>query len=157
MLNENMKTRRKHKGLSQEELAQQLHVVRQTVSKWENGSSVPDAGMLIRLAEVLDCTVSELLEDSQTAEAGEKEIASQLAEINAQLARKNRCSDRWWKLVKIIGAVLAGLLVFWVLLAVLNFAAFHVATDITESQAPEQGTDRIETHVQQQMVPAEEE
>ena len=39
MLNENIKSIRKAKGLSQEELAIQLHVVRQTISKWEKGVS----------------------------------------------------------------------------------------------------------------------
>ena len=39
MLNENLKAARKSKGLSQEELAVKLHVVRQTVSKWEQGVS----------------------------------------------------------------------------------------------------------------------
>ena len=50
MLNENIKNLRKSKGLSQEELAVKLNVVRQTVSKWENGLSVPDADMLIALS-----------------------------------------------------------------------------------------------------------
>ena len=54
MLNENIKALRKAKGLSQEELAIKLNVVRQTVSKWEKGLSVPDAGMVIQIAEVLD-------------------------------------------------------------------------------------------------------
>ena len=61
MLNENIKRIRKTKGLSQEELAIKLNVVRQTVSKWENGMSVPDSSMLIMLADELDATVSELL------------------------------------------------------------------------------------------------
>ena len=61
MLNENIKRIRKSKGLSQEELAIKLNVVRQTVSKWENGLSVPDSSMLIMLADELDTTVSELL------------------------------------------------------------------------------------------------
>lgn len=39
MLNENLQALRKAKGLSQEELAERLHVVRQTVSKWEKGVS----------------------------------------------------------------------------------------------------------------------
>ena len=52
MLSENLKNLRKAKGLSQEELAIKLNVVRQTVSKWEKGLSVPDSEMLIRLAEV---------------------------------------------------------------------------------------------------------
>ena len=61
MLSENLKHFRKAKGLSQEELAIKLHIVRQTVSKWEKGLSVPDSGMLIRLAEALDTSVTELL------------------------------------------------------------------------------------------------
>ena len=61
MLNENIKNLRKAKGISQEELAVRLNVVRQTVSKWERGISVPDSGMLISLAEELDTSVSVLL------------------------------------------------------------------------------------------------
>ena len=61
MLKENIKTLRKSKGLSQEELATRLHVVRQTISKWEKNLSVPDADTLIRLAEILEVSVSELL------------------------------------------------------------------------------------------------
>ena len=64
MLNENLKNLRKAKGLSQEELAVKLNVVRQTVSKWENGLSVPDSEMLIRLADALDTSVSVLLGES---------------------------------------------------------------------------------------------
>lgn len=61
MLNENLKTLRKAKGLTQEEFAIRLNVVRQTISKWEKGLSVPDADMLIRIAEILETSVSELL------------------------------------------------------------------------------------------------
>ena len=52
MLNENLKQLRKSKGLSQEELAIRLNVVRQTISKWEKGLSVPDADMLIKIADI---------------------------------------------------------------------------------------------------------
>ena len=61
MLSENLKNLRKAKGFSQEELAARLHVVRQTVSKWEKGRSVPDAELLVRLAEELDTTPAALL------------------------------------------------------------------------------------------------
>ena len=61
MLKENIKTIRKSKGLSQEELAIKLNVVRQTISKWEQGLSVPDSDMLISLSEVLETSVSTLL------------------------------------------------------------------------------------------------
>ena len=71
MLSENLKNLRKAKGLSQEELAIKLNVVRQTVSKWEKGLSVPDSEMLIRLAEVLDTSVTVLL--GETVEPQENE------------------------------------------------------------------------------------
>lgn len=60
MLNENIRNLRKVKGLSQEELAIKLNVVRQTISKWEKGLSVPDSSMLVSLAEELDTSVSTL-------------------------------------------------------------------------------------------------
>ena len=66
MLNENIKTIRKSKGLSQEELAHKLSVVRQTISKWENGLSVPDSDMLITISEVLETPVSILLGDRKS-------------------------------------------------------------------------------------------
>ena len=68
MLNENIKSFRKKKGLSQEELAIKLNVVRQTVSKWELGLSVPDAEMLIKLADVLETSINTLLGETNQTE-----------------------------------------------------------------------------------------
>ena len=91
MLNENIKNLRKSKGLSQEELAMKLNVVRQTVSKWENGLSVPDSGILILLADELDTTVSVLLgEDVQENTPDDmKTISEKLEVINLLLAKKS--------------------------------------------------------------------
>ncbi len=88
MLNENIKTQRKAKGLSQEELAERLNVVRQTVSKWEQGLSVPDAEMLISISQCLDTPVSTLLgENIEEQKYNETEILSEKLEaINFQLA-----------------------------------------------------------------------
>ena len=61
MLHDNIKKMRQQKGMTQELLAERLHIVRQTVSKWEKGLSVPDAEMLVRLAEVFEVSVTELL------------------------------------------------------------------------------------------------
>lgn len=89
MLGDNIKTLRKQKGYSQETLAQQLNVVRQTVSKWEKGLSVPDAEMLSRLAETLEVPVEQLLGDSipGTEEDSSAEVARQLAILNEHFAR----------------------------------------------------------------------
>ena len=90
MLNENIKTIRKSKGLSQEELAVKLNVVRQTISKWEQGLSVPDSDMLISISEALGTPVSTLLGEAVTeAEADDlKAISEKLEVINLQLAQR---------------------------------------------------------------------
>ena len=92
MLKENIKLIRKSKGLSQEELAIKLNVVRQTISKWEQGLSVPDAEMLISISEVLETPVSTLLGEkiSESKVDDLKAISEKLEIINSQLAqRKN--------------------------------------------------------------------
>lgn len=90
MLNENIKRVRKLKGLSQQELAVKLNVVRQTVSKWEQGLSVPDSDMLITLSEVLEIPVSKLLgEPVDEAEMNHLRVISEKLEvINLQLAQR---------------------------------------------------------------------
>ena len=90
MLSENIKAVRRAKGLSQQELAVKLNVVRQTISKWEQGLSVPDSDLLISLSEALETPVSTLLgETIIEAEAdGIKAISEKLEIINLQLAQR---------------------------------------------------------------------
>lgn len=91
MLNENIKNYRKSKGFSQETLAQELNVVRQTVSKWEKGLSVPDAEMLTKISEVLDVSVMTLLggkEEELPEKTDNSAIANQLYILNNQFAKE---------------------------------------------------------------------
>ena len=90
MLNENIKSIRKSKGLSQEELAIKLNVVRQTISKWEKGLSVPDSDLLISLSEVLETPVSILLGETigELKPDDLKVISEKLEVINLQLAKR---------------------------------------------------------------------
>ncbi len=108
MLNENIKVLRKAKGLSQEELAIKLNVVRQTISKWEKGSSVPDAGMVIQIAEVLDTTVNILLgeeiPDSEKSDYFET-LAAKLEVLNKQYSKQNERHRKIWRIV--FAAILA--------------------------------------------------
>ena len=117
MLAENLKALRKAKGLSQEELAARLHVVRQTVSKWEKGRSVPDADLLIRLAE-------------------------ELARIAEQLAVKNRRARRIWR---IVAGVLIAFVMVNLLLILLSFAAFRSFQAEAESTVQAQELPRGES------------
>ncbi len=97
MLNENIKAIRNSKGLSQEELAIKLNVVRQTVSKWERGLSVPDSEMLISISEVLETPVSVLLGETVEERAPEnlKALSEKLEVINLQLARQRDARRRF--------------------------------------------------------------
>ena len=91
MLSENIKRMRKGKGMPQEELAEQLHVVRQTVSKWEKGLSVPDSEMLVRLADALETTVSALLDETPAPTQNDptlQDLADKLECLNARFARQ---------------------------------------------------------------------
>lgn len=105
MFNENLKKLRKEKGFSQEELAVKLNVVRQTISKWEKGLSVPDAQLLISLSEILETPVSVLLGENIESEeimSDGNAIAEQLSRINSQLSEKTLRTRRTWSIIKII-------------------------------------------------------
>ena len=78
MFSDNLKTMRKAKGYTQEELAIKLKVVRQTVSKWEKGLSVTDADVLSKIADVLDTKVDILLGGTITDEDDKDAVAEQL-------------------------------------------------------------------------------
>ena len=90
MLSENIKAIRKSKGLSQQELAVKLNVVRQTISKWEQGLSVPDSDMLLSLSEALTTPVSTLLGETVVVSEADavKAISEKLEILNLQLARR---------------------------------------------------------------------
>ena len=123
MLNENIKAIRKSKGLSQQELAVKLNVVRQTVSKWEQGLSVPDSDMLLSMSAVLETPVSTLLgENVIEAEADDlKAISAKLEIINLQLAQRKTTEKRvqrvlYGLLILLCGAIVA----IWAVLFVLK-------------------------------------
>lgn len=112
MLSENIKRARKAKGLTQEELALQLHIVRQTVSKWEKGLSTPDSEMLLILSEKLDEPVSALLGETipvcedATNEICVKEISEKLSGINTYLAKTAERKRRILRVLSCMGLAL---------------------------------------------------
>ena len=120
MLNENIKAIRKSKGFSQQDLADKLNVVRQTISKWEQGLSVPDSDLLIALSEALETPVSTLLGETVTeSEADQvKALSEKLEIINLQFARRKamRRSALHWLLI----AVCLGILAVAAILVVVN-------------------------------------
>ena len=111
MLNENIKAIRKSRGLSQEELAVKLNVVRQTISKWEQGLSVPDSDMLISISEALETPVSTLLgETVAEAKADDwKALSEKLEVINLRFARRKEIRRKIlrWLLIALCAATAA--------------------------------------------------
>ena len=109
MLNENIKAIRKSKGLSQQELAVKLNVVRQTISKWEQGLSVPDSDLLIALSEALETPVSTLLGETVTESEADvvKALSEKLEIINLQFARRKamRKAVLHWLLIALCAGI----------------------------------------------------
>lgn len=126
MFHENLKTQRKLKGYTQEALAIKVNVVRQTVSKWEKGLSVPDADTLQKLAEVLEISVSQLLgADIPDDSVSRNEIAEQLSRINEQLAIKNRRGRRIWKgILVVLILIVIFMVIIPIFLSILGKAAY---------------------------------
>ena len=141
MLNENIKAIRKSKGLSQQELAVKLNVVRQTISKWEQGLSVPDSDLLIALSEALETPVSTLLgETVMEAEVDAvKALSEKLEIINLQLARRKvmRRAILHWLLI----ALCAGIVIIAAILFVGN--SFYLGWDYS---APETAVMGVAIH-----------
>lgn len=110
MLNENIKAIRKSKGLSQQDLAVKLNVVRQTVSKWEQGLSVPDSDMLISISEALETPVGTLLGETviETEVDNIKAISEKLDVINWQLAQRKNSGRKiiHWLLISLSAIII---------------------------------------------------
>ncbi|MCI2626369.1 helix-turn-helix transcriptional regulator [Listeria monocytogenes] len=109
MLNENIKAIRKSKGLSQEEIAIKLNVVRQTISKWEQGLSVPDSDMLISISEVLETPVNTLLGETVMVSKVDdvKAISEKLEIINLQFAQRKTARRKmlYWLFVSLCAVI----------------------------------------------------
>ena len=120
MLNENIKAIRKAKGLSQQELAVRLNIVRQTVSKWEQGLSVPDADLLIALSQALETPVSTLLGETVVETEAERlnAISEKLEAINFQLAQRKAARRK----------IIRWLLIFLCAMILVIFAALIIVS-----------------------------
>ena len=127
MFPEKLKQLRQTHNLSQSDLANQLHVVRQTISKWEQGLSVPDADMLVQLSHLFQISVNELL----GCEANPASIPSSPDPdpLSAMVLEQSRRSKRTRRMV---AALLIAILLLILLALVLSLAAFQQISQSTE-------------------------
>ena len=152
MLGDNIRTLRKEKGMTQEELAERLHVVRQTVSKWEKNLSVPDAAALQELADALDVTVTRLLGGDPAQETEQEptrnDIAIQLARYNDLMAMKNHRAERIWKAVKTALLVFLALVILLFALSIVGLVPYtstseKMTTELIEVDQPDETGDNF--------------
>lgn len=130
MFSENLRNFRRQKGLTQEELAERLYVVRQTVSKWEKGLSVPDSELLIRVAEVFETSVGTLLGDTVDLPTDKNIVAEKLEQLNMLLAERNRRASRIWKAVAIVLISIVSIIVLCIFL--FSAVRFHISHNSRE-------------------------
>lgn len=137
MLGDNIKKLRQQKGYTQETLAQEMNVVRQTVSKWEKGYSVPDAVMLEKLAELLEVPVSDLLgnaEKSLESKTDIEQISSQLSILNDQFAKELARKKRNRKIILRVLLIIIGIYIIVNILAVFFFNTAKYVTYTNEHE-----------------------
>ena len=121
MLGSNIKQLRLNKNWTQDELAINLHTTRQTISKWENGVSVPDANTLISISELFNVSVSSILGSSIKEDMDLNDISNKLEVLNSILAsRENRAKRLWKSISKVIFYFLIG----FTILAILGYILF---------------------------------
>ena len=121
MLGSNIKQLRLNKNWTQDELAINLHTTRQTISKWENGVSVPDANTLISISELFNVSVSSILGSSIKEDMDLNDISNKLEVLNSILAsRENRAKRLWKSIFKVIFYFLIG----FTILAILGYILF---------------------------------
>lgn len=134
MLSENLQRLRMQSGLSQKELAEKLHVVRQTVSKWEKGLSVPDADMLLKLAAIFNTTPNALLGVEDPAPLDTEELTWRTTviseQIHAQAQRFDRALDTVKRIVLLVVILFFGLpLLAFALYAIPEFSGSIVTQE----------------------------
>lgn len=113
-LSEKLYTLRRKSGLSQEQLAEQLNVSRQAISKWEAGQSIPESDKLLSISNYFNVSLDYLMKDETQDTISEKE------QINTSLRTGDR--TRWLLgIVICIGGIAC--LILWGLLSIFNPAA----------------------------------
>ena len=134
-ISEVIKEARIKKGMTQQQLADAVYVTRQTISKWEKNYSVPDAEVFVKLADVLEVQISQLLEvkvdsDVQTTEEKQNAYAEQLAHIAEQMAIRNRQRKRIWKTIGIAFAVIIVVCIVLIVMNIAFFSAYPTTEDV---------------------------
>ena len=103
-----LKTLRREKNLTQEQLAEQLHVSGRTVSRWETGSNMPDISLLVALAEFYEVSIPEIIDGerkSETMNEEAKETALKLSDYAETVNRKLKTRLLWMTLAALVGMV----------------------------------------------------
>jgi len=108
-----LKTLRREKNLTQEQLAEQLHVSGRTVSRWETGSNMPDISLLVALAEFYEVSIPEIIDGerkSETMNEEAKETALKLSDYAETVNRKLKTRLLWMTLAALVGMVVFAVL-----------------------------------------------
>ena len=115
--NERLIKLRKEMGLSQEELGNKLNVARQTVSKWELGETTPEMDKLIKMSEIFNITLDELIKDKNNDE-------------NINNTNSQKLAGLVIKILKGLGIFLIVIAIAVVFLMIISFVSFNkIGTD----------------------------
>ena len=115
---------RKNKNLSQEDLGNELGVARQTISKWELGETTPEMDKLVRMSELFDISLDELIKDT------DKKIDSE--KINVNDTNTQQLAGLTIKILKGIGIIILVIIIISIIMIILGRIAFNKIDSKTE-------------------------
>lgn len=97
--NEKLIQLRKSSGLSQEELGNRLNVARQTVSKWELGSTTPEMEKLIELSDLFNISIDELVKEKEVPEVIAREFdRNKIESVYSNVGKAKKCI-KWYLII----------------------------------------------------------
>ena len=103
---------RKEKNMTQQELAKKLNITDRAISHWENGRSMPDAGIMLELCKLLDINVNELLSAKKIIKESYNEQAEEnLLEMRREIESKNKKILILNRIITFLGVVIYLLIV----------------------------------------------
>lgn len=106
---EKLQKLRRESGLSQEKLAEQLHVSRQAISKWELGTAAPDTDNIVRLSKFFQVPLEYLMLENCTDPNQAIGVRGK-AQTPPETPQAQEKSESWWAKVKPVWFILAGVL-----------------------------------------------
>lgn len=164
---DNLKTLRKNKNLSQEQLAEKVNVTRQSVSKWETGEAYPEMNNILELCKIFHCKINELVNDSIIdVDSLDEEVKMKVVKLKEEKQKKVKVLSKIISVLAKIGRICLTIVIPFIVLAMIVVPIVLSKVDVKDNKITFTGTkdaikiveknDKIEVKINNKTVADEE-